>query len=412
MTWTKRWLFLSAVLMAIRRRCLPRAVRRRGGFATRRLRETSASTLASLHPWRTFRSVDGRIAFSASCTRRDVTVSSSTRKRKSWSSVGRKSTRGNSRVNKNHVGAGAPPSRAKARQNSDPTKILASFARLPGRGRPGLPKPSQEAFMSDTVQKYKDYVMTGFMKSVVPIVIDKASGAVAADINGREYLDCFAGISVVNAGHCNPEVHGRGQGPDGPPGARLRLRLPHPGGGGPGREAGPGHPRAASEKLFRQRRGRGQRRRHAPGQAVHPEAGVHRAPGQLPRAFGGDPFAHRQLRAQAGRRAVPARLRLPSGPRLLPLPLRHELSRLRPPLRQGTGADHPASPPRTTWRPSSRSRSWAKAGSSCRRPSTSRRVKKVLDRHGILLFVDEVQSGFGRTGKMFAIEHYGASRTS
>jgi 4-aminobutyrate aminotransferase-like enzyme len=60
--------------------------------------------------------------------------------------------------------------------------------------------------MSDTVQKYKDYVMTGFMKSVVPIVIDKASGAVVTDINGREYLDCFAGISVVNAGHCNPHV--------------------------------------------------------------------------------------------------------------------------------------------------------------------------------------------------------------
>ena len=35
--------------------------------------------------------------------------------------------------------------------------------------------------MSDTIQKYKDYVMTGFMKSVVPIVIDKASGATVTD---------------------------------------------------------------------------------------------------------------------------------------------------------------------------------------------------------------------------------------
>jgi len=33
-------------------------------------------------------------------------------------------------------------------------------------------------------------------------------------------------------------------------------------------------------------------------------------------------------------------------------------------------------------------------------------IKEVLDRHDILLFVDEVQSGFCRTGKMFAIEHY------
>jgi len=34
-------------------------------------------------------------------------------------------------------------------------------------------------------------------------------------------------------------------------------------------------------------------------------------------------------------------------------------------------------------------------------------VKKVLDQYGILFIADEVQSGFARTGKMFAIEHYG-----
>ncbi|MEM3710780.1 MAG: acetyl ornithine aminotransferase family protein [Thermoprotei archaeon] len=34
------------------------------------------------------------------------------------------------------------------------------------------------------------------------------------------------------------------------------------------------------------------------------------------------------------------------------------------------------------------------------------KLKKLLDKHGILLGVDEVQSGMGRTGKWFAIEHY------
>jgi len=38
-----------------------------------------------------------------------------------------------------------------------------------------------------------------------------------------------------------------------------------------------------------------------------------------------------------------------------------------------------------------------------------RKLKKLLDEHGILFAVDEVQSGMGRTGKWFAIEHYDAT---
>jgi len=34
-------------------------------------------------------------------------------------------------------------------------------------------------------------------------------------------------------------------------------------------------------------------------------------------------------------------------------------------------------------------------------------LRKLCDRHGILLIVDEVQSGMGRTGKWWAIEHFG-----
>jgi 4-aminobutyrate aminotransferase len=35
------------------------------------------------------------------------------------------------------------------------------------------------------------------------------------------------------------------------------------------------------------------------------------------------------------------------------------------------------------------------------------RVREICDKHNILLVADEVQSGFGRTGKMFAVEHWG-----
>ena len=58
----------------------------------------------------------------------------------------------------------------------------------------------------DTIEKYKKYVNTAFVKAVEPVVIESAKGATYYDTEGKSYLDCFSGISVTNAGHGNDEV--------------------------------------------------------------------------------------------------------------------------------------------------------------------------------------------------------------
>ena len=44
---------------------------------------------------------------------------------------------------------------------------------------------------------------------------------------------------------------------------------------------------------------------------------------------------------------------------------------------------------------------------SCPSRSFINGLRELTKKHGILLIADEVQSGMGRTGKMFAIEHFG-----
>jgi 4-aminobutyrate aminotransferase len=55
-------------------------------------------------------------------------------------------------------------------------------------------------------EKYRDYLMTGFVKRVEPVVADHGVGALLYDADGTEYVDCFAGISVTNAGHGNTKI--------------------------------------------------------------------------------------------------------------------------------------------------------------------------------------------------------------
>jgi len=58
---------------------------------------------------------------------------------------------------------------------------------------------------SDVFSKDEKYRILSFTK-LEPIAIVSGHGAILRDIEGKEYLDCYAGISVVNAGHCPQKV--------------------------------------------------------------------------------------------------------------------------------------------------------------------------------------------------------------
>src|SRR6266849_3940046 len=260
--------------------------------------------------------------------------------------------------------------------------------------------------MSDTIQKYKDYVMTGFMKSVVPIVIEKASGAVVSDVNGREYLDCFAGISVVNAGHCNPSVIAAAKAQMDKlvhcssyiyhvqPVADLAEKLAHiaPRGltktvvGNGGAEAVEG-----AMKLARLYTGKHEFvSLHA---SFHGRSwGAPSVTGNMGRKKRGGPYA-------AGVTFAPAPYSYRSQWRNDPEECGRQCAQaIEDVIRFTTSDDVAAFIAEPVM---------GEGGIIVPPLNYFREVKKVLDLHGILFIADEVQSGFGRTGKMFAIEHYG-----
>lgn len=262
--------------------------------------------------------------------------------------------------------------------------------------------------MSDTIQQYKDYLITGFMKSVVPIVIDHASGCTVTDVKGREYLDCFSGISVVNSGHCNPAVIAA---------AKAQLdKLVHCG-----------------SYIY-----------HAQPVGDLAEKMARIAPSGLTKTFFGNGGAEaiegalKLARLHTGKHEFISLHASFHGRSWGTLSITGNVARKK---RGGPYASGVAFAPapyvyRSQWRddPEECGRQCAQSIEDVIRFATSgdvaafiaepvmgeggiivppanyfAEVKKILDLHGILFIADEVQSGFGRTGRMFAIEHYGVT---
>src|SRR5499427_7671501 len=260
--------------------------------------------------------------------------------------------------------------------------------------------------MTDTIQKYQDYVMTGFLKSVAPIVIDHASGATVWDDQGREYLDCFSGISVVNAGHNHPRViaaakeqmdklvHCASYIYHSQPTADLAEKIAHiaPPGlrktffGNGGAEAIEGALKLA--RLYTGKHefislnasfhGRSWGTLSITGNQGRKKRGGPYASGV---AFAPAPYAYRSPwpndSEECGRQCARA---------------------LDDVIRFATSGDVAAFIAEPVM---------GEGGIIIPPKNYFQEVKNVLDQHGILFIADEVQSGFARTGKMFAYEHYG-----
>lgn len=56
----------------------------------------------------------------------------------------------------------------------------------------------------DLFEKEKRYIASCYARQ--PIALVKGEGAVVWDSEGKEYIDCFSGLAVLNMGHCHPRV--------------------------------------------------------------------------------------------------------------------------------------------------------------------------------------------------------------
>lgn len=264
----------------------------------------------------------------------------------------------------------------------------------------------QEDLITDIFQKYRDYVITGFVKSVAPVVIEKASGAIVTDTAGREYIDCFAGISVVNAGHCNSQVIAAAK--------EQMEKLIH-----------------CCSYMY-----------HVQPTADLAEKIAQIAPPGLTKTFFGNSGAEaiegalKLARLYTGKHEFIALHAGFHGRTWGALSISGNQARKRRGGPYAAGVAYAPAPYvyRSQWPDNSDEcgRQCAKALEDVIRFATSgdvaafvaepvmgeggiivppfnyyKEVKKILNRHQILFIADEVQCGFARTGRMFAIEHFG-----
>jgi 4-aminobutyrate aminotransferase len=249
-----------------------------------------------------------------------------------------------------------------------------------------LPGPRAAAWL-----ERDQHVMSPSYTRVYPLVVRRAKGAMIEDLDGNRFLDYTAGIAVTAAGHCHPRVvaairrqsgrliHMSGTDFYYTPQVRLAERLA-------AIAPGPGPKRVfftnsgaeaieAALKLARKHTGR--HRAMAFLHAFHGRTyGAMSLSGSKPtQRRGFAPLVPEIHHARYGDiESVRALLRTVCPP--------DELAAIFVEPIQGEGG---YIVPPDDFLPG---------------------LRRVCDEHGILLVLDEVQSGIGRTGKMFASEHW------
>ena len=234
----------------------------------------------------------------------------------------------------------------------------------------------------DILKNYDEYILSTYTRT--PAVFVKGKGSILTDVDGRKYLDFFPGWGVNNLGHCHPKVVSavRDQ-------IDTLIHIPN-------NLHHPHQPKLAKEII----------RQSFPGKLFFCNSGAEAAEAAIKfaRAYGQgqryeiismlNSFHGRTLAALSAtgqKKYQEGFSPLPGGFKNVPfndLPaleaaLTDETVAIFLELIQGEGGIHVA------------------------RPDYIRRIRQICDEKNILLILDEVQTGIGRTGEMFCFKHYG-----
>jgi 4-aminobutyrate aminotransferase / (S)-3-amino-2-methylpropionate transaminase / 5-aminovalerate transaminase len=258
-----------------------------------------------------------------------------------------------------------------------------------------------------TKELYDQYMITSMVAGFEPIEVERAQGTTITGSDGKTYLDCFSGISVVNAGHGHPKVIAAAKAQMdklvhcctyvyyNPPAGKLAKRLAEitPGRlqktffGNSGAEAVEGAMRLAKQFT-------GKKELIALTQSFHGRtAGTLSVTGNYARKQRSGPYLSGIAWAP-----VPYTYRCPFKTSTPDDCAAACAEAIEDAIRGQTSGDVAAFISESVW---------GEGGIIVPPDNYFKYAKAVCDKYGILFICDEVQSGFGRCGKMFAIEHYG-----